>query len=64
VVQKLCLDKLYCCKFILYISVHQYCKLVLTNESPSKITFMDRIDQSQLGLQGIWRRTWSLIAAR
>ena len=25
------------------VSVHLYCKLVLTNESPSKITFMNRV---------------------
>ena len=30
------------------VSEHMYCKLVLTNESPSKKTIMNRVDQSQL----------------
>ena len=30
------------------VSAHLYCKLVLTNERPSEITFMNRVNQSQL----------------
>ena len=30
------------------VSVHLCCKLVLTNESPSRITFMNRVHQSQI----------------
>ena len=35
------------------VSVRLYCQFVLTDESPSKITFMNRVDQSQLGFLGI-----------
>ena len=35
------------------VSVHLYCKLVLTKESPSKITFMNRVDQSKLRFLGV-----------
>ena len=35
------------------VSVHLYCQLVLTNEIPCKITFMNRFNQSQLRFLGI-----------
>ena len=35
------------------VSVHLYTELVLTNESPSRITFMSRFDQSKLRRLGI-----------
>ena len=46
VVHTLCLDQLYCCTFLLY---SRLCTpvLILTNESPSKITLMNRVNQSQ-----------------
>jgi hypothetical protein len=41
--------RLYCSP----VSVRLYCQLVLTNESPRKITLMNRVDQSQLRFLGI-----------
>ena len=41
--------RLYCSP----VSVRLYCQLVLTNESPTKIIFMNRVDQSQLRFLGI-----------
>ena len=35
------------------VCAHLYCKLVQTNESSSEITFMNRVDQSQLRILGI-----------
>ena len=47
-------DGLYC----------KICKLLLTNESHSKIAFMNRVDQSQLRILSIYFFFWrSLIAA-
>jgi hypothetical protein len=54
-----CTDILYYCTHLLQmnstfvyttslVSVRLYCKFVPTNESPSKITLMNRVDQSQL----------------
>ena len=52
--------RLYCSP----VSAHLYCKLVLTNESPSRITFMNRVDQSQLRFFNVTITTfWSLITA-
>jgi hypothetical protein len=42
------------------VCVRLYCNLVLTNESSSNITFMNRVDQSQLRFLVIpWTLTWS-----
>ena len=42
---------------------HPYCSFVLTNGSSGKLTFMNRVDQSQLWFFGIWTTIWTLIAA-
>ena len=39
--------RLYCSPVTVHIN-YRTCQFVLTNESPSKITFMNRVDQSQL----------------
>ena len=49
--------------YSILVCVRLYCNLVLTNDSSSKITLMNRVDQSQHRFLVILRSwTWTLIA--
>ena len=47
------LKEMWSIKYCSSVSLRLYCKFVPTNESPIKITLMNRVDQSQLRFLGI-----------
>ena len=54
-----CTNSAVCC-YCTPVSLHLYNKLILTNESQSRITFMNRVDQSQLRFLSVHDLTHSL----